>query len=455
MTAPLDVAGVVEAAYAAGIELVRFEYCDLSGVARSKAITVQALASKLVEGVSLTRAQMAIDLLEQLVHVEGMEPVGEIRLVPDPATFTVLPWAPGSASVLCDQLDHDRTDWGACPRSYLKRVLDRAAERGLFVQASVENEYYLAREVDGRYVPSDLFDHAPVYSPIGHDLHHDLTLETVRALDAQGMVAEQAINEYGRGQQEISIRHTDALAAADAQMKFRDTVRGVALRHGLLASFAAKPFADSIGSGAHVHFSLWDADGRSALYDPAAERGLSALGRQFLAGVLEHLPALVALTTPSYNSSRRLAPGAWASSTRSWGFDNKEVALRVVSPFFRREEASYNVEFKVSDPSANPYLALGALVAAGLDGVERGLDLPDPCEHDPARMSEADRARCGVVPLPVGMAAGLDALEADGYLLGTMPDLLARAYLAVRRSEEAAFAAQDEEFELRNHFYRF
>ena len=125
---------------------------------------MQALASKLVEGVSLTRAQTAIDLLEQLVHVEGMEPVGEIRLVPDPATFTVLPWAPGSASVLCDQLDHDRTDWGACPRSYLKRVLARAAERGLFVQASVENEYYLAREVDGQYVASDLFDHAPVYS---------------------------------------------------------------------------------------------------------------------------------------------------------------------------------------------------------------------------------------------------------------------------------------------------
>ena len=168
-----------------------------------------------------------------------------------------------------------------------------------------------------------------------------------------------------------------------------------------------------------MHFSLWDADGRSALYDPAAERGLSAVGRQFLAGVLEHLPALVALTTPSYNSSRRLAPGAWASSTRSWGFDNKEVALRVVSPFFQREEASYNVEYKVSDPSANPYLAMGALVAAGLDGVERGLTLPDPCEHDPARLSAADRERCGVAPLPVGMAAGLDALEADGYLLGT------------------------------------
>jgi len=451
----MDQQAVVDAARQQGVKLVRFEYCDVSGVARTKAIAVAHLASKLIEGVSLTRAQMAIDLLEQLVHVDGMEPVGEIRLVPDPATFTVLPWAPGSASVLCDQLDHDRRDWGACPRSYLKSVLARAASLGLHVQAAFENEYYLVREVDGDYVPSDLADHAPVYSAIGHDLHADLTMETVDALQAQGIVVEQAINEFGRGQQEISIRHTDALRAADHQMKFRDTVRGVALRHGLLASFAPKPFPDEIGSGAHIHFSLWDDNGRSVLYDPTAERGLSELGRHFIAGVAEHLPALVALTAPSYNSYLRMKPGAWAAATSSWGFDNKEVALRVVSPFFQREEGSYNVEYKVSDASANPYLSLGALIACGLDGIERGLSLGDPCEHDPAQLSPADLARCRVRPLPTSMTAALDTLESDDYLLHTMGDLLQRCYLAVRRSEEAAFSKADRDFEIRNHMYRF
>lgn len=450
----MDVRDVVAAARRQDLRLVRFEYCDNSGVARSKAISVEQLAHKLVEGVSLTRAQMAINVLEQLIDIEGMEPVGEIRLLPDPATFTVLPWARGSASVLCDQVGHDRKDWGACPRSYLKRVVARAADLGVHVEATFENEYYLARDLETR-APFDLPGHTPVYSPIGHDLNAAIMLDTIDALEAQGISVEQAINEYGPGQQEISIRHTHALGAADNQMKFRDTVRGVALRHGLYASFAPKPYPEQIGSGAHVHLSLWDDQGRSSLYDPAAPGGLSRLGRHFIAGVTEHLPALVALTTPNYNSFRRLVPSAWASATTGWGFDNKEVALRVCSPFYKREEQSYNLEFKPSDGSANPYLSLGALIAAGLDGIERELEPGEPCAHDPARLSEDDLRRGKVRPLPTTMAAALDELEKDEVLLGGMGDLLGRGYLAIRRSEEAAFAAEDEEFEIRNHFYRF
>jgi glutamine synthetase len=451
----MNVSDVVAAAEDNDLRLVRFEYCDFSGVARTKAIDVGQLAHKLVEGVSLTRAQMAINQLEQLIDIEGMQPVGEIRLVPDPATFSVLPWATRSASVLCNQVGHDRKDWGACPRSFLQGVIARAAKLGVHVQATFENEYYLASLVDGRYVPFDQPDHAPVYSAIGQDLNAAVMVETIEALHAQGMAVEQSINEYGPGQQEISIRHTDALGAADNQMKFRDTVRGVALRHGLFASFAPKPFPDEIGSGAHVHLSLWNDDGRSALYDAAAPGGLSSLGRHFIAGVTEHLPALVALTTPSYNSFRRLVPSAWASATTGWGFDNKEVALRVCSPFYQREEQSYNLEFKPSDGSANPYLSLGALIACGLDGIERRLEPGEPCPRDPAKMSPEDLARCKVRPLPSSMSAALDELEKDDVLIGAMGELLARGYLAVRRSEDEAFTAQDEEFEIRNHFYRF
>ena len=450
------IADVVATARRADVRLVRFEYCDVSGVARAKAVHIDQLEHKLVEGVALTRAQMAIDLLEQVVPIEGMEPVGEIRLVPDPATFTVLPWSPGSASVLCDQLDHDRIDWGACPRSFLRRVVRRAGDLGLSVRATFENEYYLATEIEGRYVPLDASGHSPVYSAIGHDHASDLMLETVDALTAQGIQVEQAINEYGPGQREISVRHTDALGAADQQLKFRDTVRGVAQRHGVLASFAAKPYPGQIGSGAHVHFSLWDpSGGRSLLYDPAEPGGLSATGRHFIAGVAEHLPALTALTVPSYNSYRRLVPSAWASATTAWGFDNKEAALRVASPFYRREEQTYNIEFKVSDPSSNPYLALGALVTCGLDGIERRLEPGDPCEHDPARLTSEELARGKVRPLPTELKEALDLLEADTVLTDALGPLLSRCYLAVRRSEQAAFAAQDLDFEIRHHFYRF
>ena len=446
-------AEVIELAQNAHVQLVRFLYCDHSGVTRAKQIHISHLPHKLQEGLGLTRAQMAMNLLEQLIDIEGMEPVGEIRLVPDPETFSVLPWNPTSASLICDQLDHNHLNWGACPRSFLKDMLTRAAQQGIKVEATFENEFYLAREIDGAYIP---FDHAPVYSSIGLDLSARVMHDIIKALSEQGIVVEQAINEYGPGQQEISIRHSEGVRAADNQIKFRDTVRGVALQHGLLASFAPKPFPQDIGSGSHVHFSLWDAEsGRNLLYDPQDTRGLSSLGRHFIAGILEHLPALIALTCPSYNSYRRLQPHMWSSAYTAWGFDNREAAVRVVSPFWGREEQTYNLELKSVDGSANPYIALGGLIAAGLDGISRQLDPGAPCEHDPAKLSEAERERNHVRRLPTSMADALDRLELDRFLVESLGDLMSRSYLAVRRSEEKAFAAEDTDFEIRNHFYKF
>src|ERR1700731_3455799 len=185
---------VMAAAHAAGVQLIRFEYCDVSGVARTKSVHIPELEHKLVEGVGLTRAQMSLNFVEEVIPIVGMEAVGEIRLLPDVSTFSVLPWVPASASILCDQLDHDRQNWGACPRSFLKDMVARAAEMGIRIMASFENEYYVARREGDNYVPFDTPDHAPVYSSIGHDLVADLMLETLGALESQGMVVEQAIN---------------------------------------------------------------------------------------------------------------------------------------------------------------------------------------------------------------------------------------------------------------------
>lgn len=420
---------------------MRFLYCDPSGVIRGKNVHVDRLAGKLVEGVGLTRAQNAVNMLEALSYVEGMEPVGEVRVVPDLDTYTTLPWVPYTGALLCDQLDHDGTDWGCCPRSFLKRVIGMAAARGIRVQAAFENEFYLARERDGVVVP---YANGPVYSSAGMDRAAVVMDDIVAALEAQGIEVEQAINEYGPGQQEIAIRYRDALAAADTQLKFRDTVRGVAENgHGLIASFAPKPFADGIGSGAHVHFSLWNPEGtRNLLYDAdAGDRLLSTVGRAFVAGVLDHLPALVALTCPSYNSYERLAPDAWAGSTVSWGPDNRECSVRVASPFRGREAESTNVELKACDPSSNPYLALGGLILAGLDGIDRGLEPPEPSLTNPSRMDAAERERCGIRPLPASLAEALDRLEADPMLYPALGDLLGRCLVTNRRAEIAALDA--------------
>jgi glutamine synthetase len=426
---------VVQRARADGVRLVRFLYCDPSGVIRGKNVHVDRLAGRMREGVGLTRAQNAVNMLENLVYVEGMEAVGEVRVVPDPDTYTVLPWVPRTAGLLCDQLDHDFVDWGCCGRSFLKRAIAAAEAVGVRVMASFENEFYLAIERDGAILP---WANGPVYSSAGMDRASGVMDEIVTGLEAQGMEVEQAINEYGPGQQEIAVRYTDALRAADNQLKFRDTVRGVAeVGHGLIASFAPKPFAEGIGSGAHVHFSLWSPDGRAnLLYEPdAGERLLSETGRRFVAGLLHHLPALVALTCPSYNSYDRLRPDAWAGSTVSWGLDNRECSVRVASPFRGREMESTNVELKACDPSCNPYLALGGLILAGLDGIARGLEPPEPARTNPSRMSAAERERCGVRPLPGSLREALGYLQADPVLFPALGDLLGRCLVAVRTAE--------------------
>jgi glutamine synthetase len=192
------------------------------------------------------------------------------------------------------------------------------------------------------------------------------------------------------------------------------------------------------------------------MHDPdAGDRLLSELGRSFVAGVLLHLPALVALTCPSWNSYDRLKPHAWAGSTVSWGPDNREASVRVASPFRGREAESTNVELKACDPSCNPYLALGGLITAGLDGERRNLQPPEPTLHDPATLTGDEARRAGVRPLPGSMREGLAALQADDVLYGSLGDLLGRCIIAVRSSEADAFDAMDPEAARRAHLRVF
>jgi glutamine synthetase len=275
----------------------------------------------------------------------------------------------------------------------------------------------------------------------------------VAALEAQGLSVEQYYPELGHGQHEISIRHAEVLRAADNHIKLRETIRGVALDYGLFASLAPKPFPNQAGNGAHIHFSLWDEAGRNVFYDPGAADGLSAQGRQFMAGVLAHLPALVALTCPSFNSYQRLQPQSWSSAYSIWGHDNREAAVRVASPFWSDVAGSTNLELKAADSSCNPYIALGGLLAAGLDGIERALDPGDPTEADPASLSEAEREARGIERLPGSLDQALDNLEADSVLMSALGDLPGRSYLAVRRSEARAYAGMDQAAQFRGHFY--
>jgi glutamine synthetase len=448
----MDITQVVQTAETADVQLVRFLYCDHGGIIRGKAATPASLAARLQDGIGLTKAMMAMNAFDHLQPVEGTGPVGEVRLVPDPDSFTLLPYAPQSAAVYCDQITADRTPWDACPRSFLQRMEARLAERGWTLHAAFEAEFSLARRDDAAYVP---FDETVCFSSIAMQLAAPFATELVTALAAQRLVVEQYYPELGHGQHEISIRHAPALTAADNHLKLRETIRAVALRHGLYASLAPKPFPHQAGNGAHIHFSLWDTAEQNLFHDPQQPNGLSPLARSFIGGVLAHLPALVAVTCPSVNSYRRLQPQAWSSAFTVYGYDNREAAIRIASPFWSNPAGTTNLELKAIDNSCNPYLALGCLIAAGLDGIDREIDPGVETLVDPATLSEAERAERNIRRLPSSLTLTLDELERNTVLLSAMGDLLARTFLAVRRSEAASFAAEATDDEFTRHFFLY
>ncbi len=431
------------------VALARFLYADHGGILRGKAAATSRLAERIDSGIGHTKAMMAMSMMDELQPVDGMGPVGEVRIKPDPNTFVTLPYAFGVAAMLSDQVNPDGTPWDGCARTFLKQAIAELATEGYELQAALEPEFTLGRREGADLLP---VDESPCYSATGFHLAHDYIIGLVDALNRQGLEVEHYYPELGRGQQEVSIRHAEALRAADNHVLLRETARAVAIRHGQWASFAPKPLPDQAGNGAHLHASLWSA-GRNAFADPSGRFGLSAVGYQFIAGVLAHLPGLVALTCGSVNSYRRLAPSMWSGAYACYGPDNREAAVRICSPV--GATGSVNLELKPSDSSGNPYLALGGFIYAGLDGIRRTLDPGEPLSVDPATLSSSERSRLSVARLPDSLSEALDALQADSVLMSALGPLRATAYLAVRRSEAAHFAQHDVAYECYHHWMRF
>jgi len=448
---------VVRKAQEANLRLVRFLYCDNGGIIRGKATHASKLSTRMSEGIGQTLAMQAFTGVESLAAVEGMGPVGEFRLIPDPNTFVALPYVPSSGSMMCDMILTDGKPWEACPRTFLKRMVARLAEQGMRAEAAIEHEFYLAREENGKYVPAD---HSLCYSSIGLDDEAEVVDALLEALEIQGISVELFHAELGPAQQELSIHHADVLKAADNVCLVRETARGVARTFDTFASFAPKPFLDQAGSGAHIHLSLWgnsgnENAGKNLFYDAAQRGGLSQLGKYFIGGIIRHIRALVAITCGSPNSYKRLLPHFWSSAYGAWGYDNREGAIRVPSTFWGREPESINLEFKPSDHSGNPYLALGALLAAGLDGIQKSIDPGEPQEIDPGNYSDEERERRGIRRLPTSLDEALDELERDDLLKEALGPLLATSYIAVKRNEAAFFKDKTPEEEVYQHFYKY
>lgn len=440
---------IVTLAQKSAISLVRFIFCDTTSIVRGKCTRTDKLKERIESGIGLVKGTMAMNLLDQLQADTGLGATGEIRLIPDLETWAVLPYAERSASLICDMQELNHKPWDHCPRSILKRVVEEAKSLGYSFQIAFEPEFTLGSFENGDYKP---IDKSLCFSTDGMNRTAKFINRFIDSLERQGIEVEQYYPELGPGQHELSIRHTSPLKACDRQIYYRETLRGVALEHDLDAMIAPKPFDDQPGNGCHLHLSAWDIYQERNLF--WAENGLSDFGRFFVAGIIHHLPALVALTCPSVNSYRRLRPRAWSSAYTCWGFENREAAVRVPSVYWGQEMATTNIELKCVDSSCNPYIALAAVIGCGLDGVKRQLPLPPPVEVDPSTFSADEMTERQIHRLPSTLQEALIELEENETLMRLLGNF-GHTFIAVKTSECGAFAGANTEFELSQHRTRF
>jgi glutamine synthetase len=407
---------------------VRFVFVDHAGIPKTKAVHRDGFEKRARAGVGLAKGVLALDPSGMLHPESGLSPVGECRLVPDLSTLTPLPFARGQAMVACDMTEPDAaTPWDGCPRAALRRVLGRLADRGYGSVASYEAEFYA-------WGPEGPLDRTPYAGSFALTAAAEYVAELAGTLEEMGIRPEQCHAEVGHGNLELSVGEAEALAAADRRVQVLEAIRGVAHRLGLETTMAPKPYLAAAGNGHHLHVSLYEG-GAQALFD--ASGALSEAGSGFIAGLLEHMPAVMAFTAASPNSYQRLAPGMWASAYACYGPDNREAAVRLASPVAGAESATANVEIKPVDVSANPYLALAAVLAAGMDGMERSLDPGEPTTVDPATLGDEERDSKGIYPLPASLDEALDALEKDEVLVEALGEQIVRTHLAVGRAQAA------------------
>ena len=422
----------IEAAGSRGLWIV---FHDYSARACAKWIPRAAIPDALSGGGVFARANLNFTIDDQQADPPGFgADSGDFFARPDPATFAPLPYRPGIGRVLSYLHTEDGALWEGCPRGRLDAQIAALAARGLTARVAFEPEFTLLRRDESAnhegYVPADA--HA-MYSVDRLATHTDLLAAIEAALIAQGIDVIQLGSEYGAGQLEINLAHETPLKAADDLLTFRETVRVLARDAGMLATFMPKPFAESAGNGVHVHLSLRAADGVTDRSTGDGPLGLSDELTQFLGGTLAHARALCGVGAPTVNSYKRLQPASWAPAHVAYAGGNRAALVRVPGTTRRR------IEFRAWDHTCNPYLALTALLAAGIDGLDRELDPGPPTSGDLGHLPAADLARQGIALLPRGVGEALDAVEADAVVMAALGPVCGPELLRIKRTELARY----------------
>jgi glutamine synthetase len=415
-------------------EIVLLMWTDYVGLARCRGVPAASFKERHAHGLGWAVAGQALTPFEDIAP-NPWGPMTEVRQTPVLATETrIAIWddAPAFHFALCDSLVAGES-WDCCVRGFLKKALvDLERETGLTIAAAFEHEFLLSGDGLPWIVPFSV-EQMRVVAPFTADL--------TRALLAADIGLETVEPEFGVLQYEISCKPAVGVAAADRAVIAREVIREAARRRGFRASFTPKPTPSHVGNGAHVHFSLVDAKGVNRTFDARQPATLSRAAQHFTAGVVRHMPEICALVAPSPVSYLRLGPHHWSCGHAAFGVQNREATIRSCpSPDPKKNAQAFNLELRPPDATASPYMVLGALVRAGLEGIRQELPLPPILDRDPADYPDGERAALGVRALPSSLGEALDLMAKSDVVSGWLPDLMRQSYVAVKRKEIEMFA---------------
>jgi glutamine synthetase len=447
----VDGAERIAEARARGIRFVQLQFTDILGVVKAVTIPIHQLEGSVRHGTWFDGSS-----------IEGFTRIAESDqyLVPDMTTFAEIPWQPasgprGTARVICDVYTPSGEPFTGDPRHVLRRQVERARRLGFVVNTGPELEFFLfRRNPDGGIEPLP-HDRAG-YFDFSTDLAQEVRQDMVDALEAFGIRVEAAHHEVAPGQHEIDFEYSDALRTADNAITFKFALKAIAQQHGLHATFMPKPIHGINGSGMHTHQSLWSvAEERNAFADPDNQYGLSDVARSYTAGILAHARGMIAILAPLVNSYKRLVPGYEAPTYLTWGRTNRSALIRVPKVSPGKSIEGTRVEVRCPDPASNTYLAFAAMIAAGLDGVERGLTLADPVEESLFEMDAARIAERGIRELPGTLGEAIDELAADPVIGAALGDHVLTQYVSAKRAEWDEYRTQVTGWELDRYLEAF
>ena len=431
------------------IDFLRLQFTDILGTVKNVSIPAHQAEKAFGEGIYFDGSS-----IEGFVRIQE----SDMRLNPDPDTFAVLPWrsrredSTVSARLICDVIDTSTGEpFTGDPRTVLKRAIAKAEDMGFEMNAGPEPEFFVFEKDENGRATTETHDAGGYFDLGPKDLAQEIRAEIIYMLEAMGFEVEASHHEVAPGQHEIDFKYADALTTADNIATFRSVVRAVSELHDVHATFMPKPISGINGSGMHTHISLFR-DGENAFHEESDEFGLSETAYSFLAGILDHAPAITAICNPTVNSYKRLVPGYEAPIYVAWSDVNRSALVR--KPAARGPAAS-RIELRSPDPSCNPYLALAVMLQAGLDGIERGLDAPDPVRENIYDFTEADREERGIETLPSTLGQAVAALKEDDVILDALGDHISEKYIQAKTQEYTEFLASVSGWELDRYLETF